>query len=529
MKAKKIWGVLMASLLTLTTTAQEVDTLAANHPEYLPSLEMGTQAPEIVARDTAGVEVRLSSFRGKYVILDFWATWCGDCRREIPMLKELYENQALHSIDQKDDVRWLSFSFDDKEENWRNFLRKEQFPWPQVSNLKRTREDPTYKAYLLHWIPAFFIIDPTGKIVGKAITAKGLENELIRISTHGTLKPAGTYIKASDPDIQYLGRVSFKHPDSPMFTFPSVQIRATFTGTSLKMMAKPNSGYFMARIDGSEAFKVAFNSERDSIVTLAAALPQGTHQVSLMYVTEGYDRRAEFRGFLLDKGQRLLPPPALSQRRIEFIGNSITCGYGVESTERDAPFLDETCNHYYTYAARTARNLQAEEMAVCRSGIGVYRNYNGPRTGDKINMNTEYTHTLLYDNSEQWDFTRYQPQVVCINLGTNDTSTSGADPKLLRKGYEDLLQQVRKAYAHAKIVFLCGPMMNGDALILAKKTMDEVVAEANKKGDKEVYRFDFKPQNGNLGYGASWHPSYWQHEQMAGELTPYLRKLMNWN
>ena len=47
MKAKKIWGVLMASLLTLTTTAQEVDTLAANHPEYLPSLEMGTQAPEI--------------------------------------------------------------------------------------------------------------------------------------------------------------------------------------------------------------------------------------------------------------------------------------------------------------------------------------------------------------------------------------------------------------------------------------------------------------------------------------------------
>lgn len=361
------------------------------------------------------------------------------------------------------------------------------------------------------------------------MTAVGLQAQLITPSTpSGTLVPRGTYIRANDPHIQYLGRISQRNPESPMFTFPSVQIRAAFTGTSLRMVAKPRSGYFMAQIDQSEAFKVSFNSERDSIVTLATALPQGTHQVRLMYVTEGYDRRAEFRGFLLDDGQQLLAPPALSDRRIEFIGNSITCGYGVESTERDAPFQDETCNHYLTYAARTARNLQAEEIAVCRSGIGVYRNYNGPRTGDAINMNTEYSHTLLYDPSEQWDFSRYQPQVVCINLGTNDTSTSGADPQLLRQGYQRLLAQVRKAYAQAKIVFLCGPMMNGDALTLARNTMDDVVAEANRNGDKQVYRFDFKPQNGDLGYGASWHPSLWQHEQMAAELTTYLRKLMGW-
>lgn len=361
------------------------------------------------------------------------------------------------------------------------------------------------------------------------MTAFSLQAQNIVPSTpNGTLESQGTRISASNPHIQYLGRISYKNPESPMFTYPSVQIRATFTGTSLRMIAKPKSGYFMAQIDGSEAFKVSFNSEHDSIVSLATALPQGTHEVRLMYVTEGFGRRAEFRGFLLDKGQSLLPPPALSERRIEFIGNSITCGYGIESTEANAPFLDETCNHYYTYAARTARNLEAEEIAVCRSGIGVYRNYDGPRSGDKINMNTEYSHTLLYDNSETWDFSRYQPQVVCINLGTNDTSTSGADPKLLKKGYENLLRQVRQAYPEAKIVFLCGPMMSGEALSLAHQTMDDVVAEANKRGDKQVYRFDFKPQNGDLGFGASWHPSFWQHEQMAGELTPYLRKLMGW-
>lgn len=335
-------------------------------------------------------------------------------------------------------------------------------------------------------------------------------------------------MSATDSHIQYVGRVSFQNPESPMFTFPGIQIRAAFTGTSLRMIAKPESGYFMASIDGSEAFKVAFTAPEDSVVNLAVALPQGMHQVQLMYVTEGYDRRAEFRGFLLDAGCKLVDAPALPERKIEFIGNSITCGYGVESTLKSAPFKDATCNHYYTYAARTARALEAQHVVVARSGIGVYRNYNGPRTGDKINMNTEYGHTLLYDPSEEWDFSRYTPQVVCINLGTNDTSTEGADPKLLKKGYKDLLSKVRKAYPDAKIVFLCGSMMLGDHLELAKQKMDEVVAEANKAGDKNVYRFDFTPQDGSLGYGASWHPSYWQHEKMAGELIPFLRSLMNW-
>ena len=88
-----------------------------------------------------------------------------------------------------------------------------------------------------------------------------------------TIKQAGNIIPATDGNIQYVGRVSFRNPQSPSFTFPGVQIRAAFTGTSLKMIAKPKSGYFMVRIDGSKAFKVGFNSERDSVVSLAVALP----------------------------------------------------------------------------------------------------------------------------------------------------------------------------------------------------------------------------------------------------------------
>lgn len=343
-----------------------------------------------------------------------------------------------------------------------------------------------------------------------------------------TMQPFGKRVSPTDSHIQYIGRVSFTNPESPMFTFPGTQIRASFTGTSIKMIAKPKSGYFMAQVDDSKAFKVCFNAERDSVVTLAVALPDKKHDLKLMYVTEGYERRGEFRGFLLDDNASLVDAPALPDRRIEVIGNSITCGYGVEDVVCSDPFQDETCNHYYTYANRTVQALGAVHQVVARSGIGVYRCYDGPVTGDSINMNTEYSHTLLYDKTEQWNFSRFTPQLVLINLGTNDTSTKGADPKLLRQGYRNLLKQVRGHYPNAKIVFLCGSMMSGDQLKSAQSAMDEIVAEAHKAKDKEIYRFDFTPQTGDLGYGASWHPSYEQHEKMANELIPYLKQLMNW-
>jgi hypothetical protein len=143
-------------------------------------------------------------------------------------------------------------------------------------------------------------------------------------------------------------------------------------------------------------------------------------------------------------------------------------------------------------------------------------------------MTTEYEYTNLYDRSEKWDFSRYQPQLVCINLGTNDLSTNNYDVKRLKAAYKQFLKQVRSHNPKAKIVYLCGSMLNGKELEIAKNTLNEVVDEAHKAGDNQVFRFDFTPQTGDIGYGASWHPSKWQHEKMAAELTAYLRSLMQW-
>ena len=358
-------------------------------------------------------------------------------------------------------------------------------------------------------------------------------------SANKTFPQKGTFVSPANPRIIYTGRISFTNPERPAWNYPGVQIIAAFEGTSLRMMAKPRSGYFMAQIDEAEPFKVAFRGERDSVVSLATALPDSRHTVRLMYIIEGYEMYPEFWGFLLDEGRSLAEPPALPSRKIEFVGNSITCGYGNEGYDKFEHFEYETENHYYSYASITARSLGAQHWVVARSGIGAYRNYNGPKTGNpESNMPVQYEYTgyALHPGfrqeatflSEKWDFSRYQPDVVCVNLGTNDLSTNNYDLTLLKQGYQKLYQMVREHNPQAKIVLLTGSMLYNQEQREAQQLLNEVMNEARQAGDKEVFRFDMTQIMSDEGYGNDWHPNIRQDEKMASELTPFLRELMNW-
>ena len=339
-----------------------------------------------------------------------------------------------------------------------------------------------------------------------------------------------TRIKASDSRIVYVGRVNWQHEDAPLFTYPGVQVIAGFEGTSVKMVAKPQSGFYMAQIDDAEPFKVDFYTQTDSILTLAEGLADSRHVVRLTYAIEGYELRPEFYGFILDPGKDLTDKPALPERKIEFIGNSITCGYGVEASDENIHFSYGTENHYYSFAALTARALKAQHLVVARSGIGIFRNYNGPYDGTPEKaMPAVYDYTNFADTTELWDFARYTPDVVCVNLGTNDVSVGRFNKVKLREAYASFLNHVRSKYPEAKIVMLSGCMLGGERLKAVQDALNTVVSQVNRKGDKEVYRFDFTPQDGSLGYGADWHPSLRQQEKMAGELIPYLQELMNWH
>lgn len=336
-----------------------------------------------------------------------------------------------------------------------------------------------------------------------------------------------SFVASNDPYIVYIGRISRTLPDAVRFTYPGVSICADFEGTSLSMKTNSGCGAFMVEIDGAHPYRIEI-SRNDSVVTLAKELPAGIHRVRLMYVVEGHELKPEFYGFYLDEGCGLVQMPELPARRIEFIGDSMTCGYGVESDNPKDPFTYETENHYYTYAAETARALQAQHLVVARSGIGIYRNYNGPRDGNEDCMPAMYEQTLFMNPDETWNHSLFVPDVVCVNLGTNDVSTTGGDPDLLTGAYRKFVAHLRSVYPEAKLVLLTGSMLNGKGLATVKKALDTVADERRLQGDKEVYRFDMSPQTGSLGYGASYHPSRRQHQKMAAELTAYLKELMGW-
>ena len=338
---------------------------------------------------------------------------------------------------------------------------------------------------------------------------------------------ACTSMSADDAHIVYMGRISHRIPKAVTFTYPGVSIFVNFEGTSLRMKAKPGSGDFMVEIDDQLPYRISFTKD-DSVLTLAEGLPEGVHRARIMYILEGFELKPVFEGFYVDEGCSLAEAPVLPERRIEFIGNSITCGYGVESNDRNDPFTYETENHFYTYAAKTARALNAQHLVVARSGIGIYRNFGAPTSGSKDCLPAMYEQVMFTDPTELWDHSLYTPDVVCVNLGTNDTGDGKYDFGLLTDGYRKFVSHLRDIYPKAKIVLLSGSMLSGKPLDDVKRAMDTVVSERKQAGDSEVYRFDMSPQTGALGYGANWHPSMRQQQKMANELTAYLKELMNW-
>lgn len=326
-----------------------------------------------------------------------------------------------------------------------------------------------------------------------------------------------TEVPANDPAILYMGRIHWGDSLAPSFTYPGTTAMINFEGTAISMGARPGSGQFMVEIDDREPVKINF-SESDSIITLADSLPDTRHSVRVTYAIEGYEHHPEFHGFRI-KG-KTLDAPQRPELKLEFIGNSITCGYGTEEDDPEKGFSYDTENHTLSYAYLTARNLNADFNVVARSGIGIYRNYNGPREGDEMTMPDEYDNTMLYVPEYKWDFSKFQPDILCINLGTNDTSVDNYDIALYEAKYRTFLSHLREVYPSAKIVLLTGSMMNGKPLEDVKGALDRLASE-----DENIYRFDMSPQTGELGYGANYHPSSRQAKKMADELTGFLRTL----
>jgi len=147
----------------------------------MDKVAIGKPAIDFTANDTEGKPVKLSDHYGKYLLVDFWAAWCGPCRKENPNLVKAYHKYKDKGFDV------FGVSLDRTKEAWLKAIAKDELTWTQVSDLKYWHSEPA-ALYGVRAIPANFLLSPDGKIVGKNLTGEELHKKLEELLGEGTAK-----------------------------------------------------------------------------------------------------------------------------------------------------------------------------------------------------------------------------------------------------------------------------------------------------------------------------------------------------
>lgn len=336
-----------------------------------------------------------------------------------------------------------------------------------------------------------------------------------------TPMPGSITIPADHPAIKYIGRFDFSDPQQPRFDWPGATIEVRFTGTAVSVLLQDTSNWYNVYLD-DRSFVLPTVYGEDNYL-LAANLEEGNHTLRLTKRTEAGVGLGTFRGISLPSTSQLLDPAPDAPRKIEFIGDSITTGYGSEGSSATCDFSARTQNVEQTYAAQTARELGAEAMITAKSGIGAVRNYADANTTSTEPMASLYPRAIAQEAHSAWDFSRWQPDVVVVNLGTNDFSTQPHPPQeTFVTSYVEFLRTIRSNYPQAHIFAIAGPIMQPPANLYIENAVSRI-------NDNRVHFVLIENTlSTNTDYGCDWHPNEAGQAKIAQHLIPAIRGVMGW-
>ncbi|ABX41632.1 SGNH/GDSL hydrolase family protein [Lachnoclostridium phytofermentans] len=223
--------------------------------------------------------------------------------------------------------------------------------------------------------------------------------------------------------------------------------------------------------------------------------------------------------------------------KIEFIGDSITCGYGVDAESELIHFTTATEDVTKAYAYLTSKALNSDYSMVSYSGYGIVSGYTENDKKDTIQIVPKYYQSVarcfgtfkdlpLLENIP-WDFSKYIPELIVINLGTNDNTYCKDKTKRheeYRDEYVKFLKVVREKNMDATILCALGLM----GANLYPMVEEAVALYQSETKDDNIVTFQLTEQDKADGYGADWHPSKVAHQKAAKQLTEEIKKIMGW-
>ena len=362
-------------------------------------------------------------------------------------------------------------------------------------------------------------------------------------TTEGAASPdrEATYT-ASDKNVKMLGRTAYLDDDVLYCAFSGTGIEFTFTGTKCSITVVGDSGSTnSANADSQARVGIYVDGERviDDMVDQAEEIynvidsdTEVTATVSLVKLSETANSIMGIKEIKVVGSE--IKPTANKDMLVEFVGDSITCGYGVDDPDKDHHFSTKTEDITKAYGYKLAQKLDADYSMVSLSGYGIISGYSGD--GNKVTAQTlpQYYDKLGYSwntcgsftaQETEWDFSKRQPDLIFINLGTNDDSYTGDNADLQEEysaAYTEFIKQVREKNPDAKIFCAFGVM--GDRLYpYVEKAVERYTEET---GDSNVQAIKLSPQSASNGYAADWHPSEATHEATAKGIMRELNKIL---
>lgn len=302
------------------------------------------------------------------------------------------------------------------------------------------------------------------------------------------------------------------------FSWAGSAVEFVFSGVKASAVIESDERIrFHVDVDG-ERRDLWVKAGRHSYV-LAAKLMLGNHHVRLTRATESFNVTTSIIGMPIVEG-KLLAVPSNSTKKILFLGDSITAGYGVEGANKDCGYSLETSSVLLSYAGLTAEALQADAHYIAWSGIGVSRSYGEVKTINPT-MSTRHHLTLAHDLTAKWDVEQFQPDVIVVNLGTNDFwDGSGVD---YSRAMADFLTDLENTYPKKTIYLVVSAMLKGEV-----RDIQEQVLHTLAKSKAAMHVVDLGAIKVKDGLGCDHHPNMKTQKRMAEVLVGRLKREFNW-